>query len=392
MELPRTLPMHPIDLVSGFLVPEVQAYLLCVPFFPVRRAEVRSKLAPLVTDGFPRLCYRFRSRYGTIRSLELAQDPGEPISTSSAAELERRSLKELRAMVGDRHWHLLVVEDAASDVVLLVLLFDHFLGHGELARGFLCAAGDRLGGGDSAGPRPLHPAREDAFRRHQSRLVELHHREQPWASYQRLELGVGGLQRRARGAGLPFTEALTLELARSIQAVAGAAGRSRPLDVLCFRMDEGRSSAHDPAVGNQSLLLEQWEASPDGASRRTDAGPQEAHHGLERFARAYGLTPGKPLVNQLLRGGLAAARLGAGLKRRDKLVVNNLGRTEHAFFRPIFFDPTNNADRFGLVYVDGNRDRLTLQLSPPHRYLARFDWTAFEARLLGSLGSPDPSG
>ena len=98
--------------------------------------------------------------------------------------------------------------------------------------------------------------------------------------------------------------------------------------------------------------------------------------------------PGKPLLDATLRLALAASRRPTPA-HRDKLVVNNLGRTPYPFFRPIFFDPRNDGDQLGLVYVDGTADTVLLQLAAPRKYLQRFPWDDFEQRIRDSLDDPE---
>lgn len=392
MSLPRTLPLHPVDLLGGLLIPEAQTYLVAAPPFDLDPGRVHARLAPLITESFPRLCYRFRRRLGTWSGLVLADDPTAPVAVLGEAppEASTAALAALDATrpLDDRHWELTLL--GHEGLVVLGLRFDHVLGHGDLARSFLSACCDCLRGGDLAAPPTLEPAQSDAFGRLQTALTTRAHTAAAWADYRCLKLDTDRVRRLLRAMGLSFTEGLTLWLAYHIQAVNRATGSVRPLEALCFRMDPATSMEPpmDPTVGNLGLMLERWQVDPGGSFERLDQGPAAARRGLERFAAFYRAFPAKPLLAAALRLALAATRRKRNANR-DKLVVNNLGPTDHPFFRPIFFDPQNDGDQFGLVYADGHKDHVQLQFTPPHRYLAHFPWDDFERRLHASLADPE---
>ncbi len=379
MVLPRTLPLHPVDLLGGLLIPEAQTYLLAAPDFDLDPGHVHARLAPLITESFPRLYYRFRRRLGTWSGLVLADDPTAPVRV--ADEVPAASLD-------DRHWDLTLLRH--DGLVILALRFDHVLGHGELARRFLTSAHDRLCDGADAIPPRLDPTQAEVFGRLQADLTDRALAAAPWADYRRLDLDAYRIRRLVTAMGATFSEGLTIWLAYHIQAVNRAGGQNRPLEALCFRMDPATplEPPLDPALGNDGLMLERWQVDPDGSFERRDEGPAAARRGLERFADFHRAFPAKPLLDAAIRLGLAAARQSRNT-RTDKLVINNLGPTSYPFFRPLFFDPNNDRDQFGLVYVDGHADRVQLQLAPPRRYLAHFPWHDFEKRLHVSLADPE---
>lgn len=392
MSLPRTLPLHPVDLLGGLLIPEAQTYLLAAPPFDLDRSRVHARLAPLVADSFGRLCYRFGRRLGTFADLTLADDPTAPVRVLGEGQTEAATdplatLDPARPL-DDRHWELTVL--GHEGLAVLALRFDHVLGHGELARRFLSACCDCLRDDETTGPPVLNPVQSAAFGRLQTALTARAHAAAGWADYRRLNLGADRVRRLFRAMGLSFSNGLTLWLAYHIQATNRATGRERPLEALGFRMDPTTSLEPplDPTLGNAGLLLERWQVDPDGSFERLDRGPAAASRGLERFAAFHRAFPVKSLLDAALRLALAAARHGRSADR-DRLVVNNLGPTAYPFFRPIFFDPQNDGDQLGLVYADGNGDQVQLQLTPPHRYLAHFPWDDFERRLHASLADPE---
>jgi len=393
MSPPRTLPLDPVDLLGGMLIPEAQTYLVATPPFDLDPGRVRARLAPLITESFGRLGYRFRRRLGTFAGLSLADDPTAPVHVPDVAPADPLAALAPTRPLDDRHWDLTVV--GHEGLALVALRFDHLVGHGDLGRRFLVACSDRLRGGDPTTPPRLDPSQSAAFGRLQAALTARAQAAAAWAEYRRLDLGADRVRRLVRAMGLSFSDGLTLWLAYHIQATNRATGHARPLDALGFRMDPATSLEPplDPALGNAGLLVERWQVDPDGSFERLDRGPADARRGLERFAAFHRAFPVKPLLDAALRQALAAAR-----RRRhagsDKLVVNNLGPTAYPFFRPIFFDPQNDGDQLGLVYVDGHTidghsDQVQLQLTPPRRYLEHFPWDDFERRLHASLADPE---
>ncbi len=384
MSLPRTLPLHPVDLLGGLLLPEPQTYLLVAPPVELSPGRVHARLAPLITESFPRLCYRFPRRFSTWSGLVLADDPTAPVTVHRPDAPLRTALDNYA--LDDRHWALQVL--AHEGLSVLLLRFDHVLGHGELARRFLTACCDALFDAEAGDAPRLKQAQQVQFQQLQATLSARAHTSADWADYRCLTLEHDRVRRLMRAMGMSFSEGLTLWLAYHIQATNRAGGTPRPLEAMGFRMNPSTSLKPplDPATGNLGLLLERWQMESDGAFTRLDAGPRGSEQGLERFAAAYRALPAKPLLDLLLRLGLTAARR-PNLKH-DKLVVNNLGRTAYPFFRPIFFDKTNDVDQFGLVYVDGVDDAVQLQFTPPRRYLAHFSWDDFESRVQASLTEP----
>ncbi len=388
MVLPPTLPLDPLDLLAGLLVPQPQLYLLASPRLDLSEAYTHARLAPLLTGVFGRLCYRFPRRLGTWSDPELAADPTAPLRVHPEPGVPGELLDD--HPLSDRHWELHLFTHRSVSV--LALRFDHLLGHGALALRFLGACLDALSG-EAAPHQPpsplLDPAGERSFRAIQGSILEAARARAPWARYHRLDLDLEGVRQAALAHGASFSEGLAACLARAAQATNRAAGRERSLEVLSFRMDP--AAAKDPRgrlqVGNLGLLVERLRASPPGALTGQRGDPTRLRANLERLAAVYGLIGPRPVRDWMLRRALAAAQ-GRAHDRTDRLIVNNLGATHRPFFRPLFFDPNNDTDQLGLVYVDSTGDRLCLQLAPSIRYLRSFPMEDLLARLRASLTAP----
>jgi len=66
LELPKAIPMHPIDILAGMLVPQMQSYSVCGPPASADLPEAPSLLERLIRDRFPRFCYRFTRRLRNV--------------------------------------------------------------------------------------------------------------------------------------------------------------------------------------------------------------------------------------------------------------------------------------------------------------------------------------
>ena len=373
MSFPDPIPIHPVDLLFGATIPEVQCYVVAGPRLQ-RPEALRPLLSELLTDRFPRLCYRLVQRLGLIRSLRLATDFTAPLEILGEADGLQPVRNVHASGLGDRHWRLFVVP--AGDATYLLLLFDHYLCHGHTAQQLLFALFDRLFGA----PTEVAPP-GDAYRALQVELSEIFRTGADWAAYHRLSLPSGPLRELAMSLGLPFTETAMLWLARTIHDVAV---QPRPMEIISFRMDRDVAieARVDPEYGNRGLRAELYEMLPDGFYSVVDPSLGLGQRNLDEFVDFYRAFPLKGTLTWFIRRSIDKGKRDSRRQNREKLVVNNLGDTTYPFFRTMFFDPFNDADRFGLVFVDSCQGELTLQFAPPLRYLERFGWGTFEERLL----------
>ncbi len=380
--LPRTLPMHPVDVVFGTTIPQIQAYLTCVPAGTLDEAALRAGLQHVLQTVVPRLAYRLPRRLGTIRTLRLADDLAAPLQLLPAGGLRALAMDDLRRAMTDRHWALLV--EPGPRITTLLFLMDHFLCHGYAGRRLLFAAADLLAE-QGAAAAPLAPPAEQDFVALQEHLTaRFRDHEGGWAEHRQVEFEAVRVRALSRALGMPFTEATVLWLARTIQDVTP---RPRPMEILSFRMERDRPEDErlDPAFGNAALTVQLWEMLPDGFYSPLDPSGGLGSEQLQQFVEFYRRFPAKGLLTRLLRAQVRKGQAEHKGVDRERLVVNNLGATDRPFYRVMFFDPFNDADRLGLVFADGRGARLTLQFSPPRRYLAWFPWDAFEERLGDNL-------
>ncbi|MFH1467006.1 MAG: hypothetical protein ABIO70_21665 [Pseudomonadota bacterium] len=381
MSLPAVLPLHPADVFFGVCVPQVQTYLCALPGAGLQRDGLGPRLATLIDERFPRLAYRMPATLGVVSTLRLDPAPATPLELLPLTDLEALDVPVLARSPGERHWHLYVGHD--GDLCLLLLVFDHLLCHGHTGRAFLYAAADLLRP-DASAPPALTAAQRARFEAFQQHLTAGFHALAPWADYRRLAFPAADLQRLAKSLGQPFTEAAALWIGRSLLDVSH---RGWPLDISIFRMDREADPATfvDLAVGNRGLQLDAWELMLGGAYARAPAPVGDDPAGLTKFVNFYERFPWKWPLAWGMKAAITGARRGGLKDERERLVLNNLGATPWPFFRTMFFDPANDVDRFGLVFVDGVEDRVELQLAPPNRFLEHFDIEAFEARLAENL-------
>jgi len=312
-----------------------------------------------------------------IRTLRRSQDLAEPVDVCDFARWGEVVDGPLEEVVGDRHWRLAAV--AERDVVVLTLLFDHYLCHGSAARALLFGVYDALYGlcpGDP--PATLDPGQMATFRELQGVMAARFGRDQTWAAHRSLEVDAAPLRELARSLELPFTEASMLWLARSVH---DEAARPRTMEIISFRMEDGWEPSVEPSFGNQGLQAQLWEMLPDGFYTAKDPSLGLGGRDLDEFVDFYGRFPFKGALTWFMRRAIERGKRAHHRQDCEKLVLNNLGATRYPFHRTMFFDPFNDGDRFGLAFVDGWGDRVTLQFAPPRQYLETFDWGAFEERL-----------
>lgn len=375
--MPKTIPMHPFDILAGMLVPQMQSYSVCGPPVSTDLSAARSLLEPLIRERFPRCCYRFTRRH---RKLKLCKDPAQPLSVLTLDELKPAGAGELRQLVGDRHWHLVLVKSPEASI--LVLLFNHFLCHGDTARRFLLAAFDLLLG---AGPPRLTESQRTLYGDFQQHLTGLFHAEAAWADYHRLSFEAERIQKLASALGRSFTDAIMLWLARSIHDVSG---RSRRMRIQSFRMDPEAEPEEipDPAFGNKNLIIQRWEMESDGGFESLDPPQKERLRREKKAFSFYRKFPLKGLLNRLIKKTVEKEYKKSAKQDLERLTINNMGSTAYPFFRTMFFNPVaKESDRFGLVFVDGHAGQATLQFCPSKRYLKGFSWDAFAQRLEENL-------
>jgi len=370
--------MHPVDLLFGATIPQVQCYMVCGPARNLEIGELREAVGELIEGTAPRFAYEMPRSLGMIRTLRRAEDTAAPIRVEGVDALFDRLETPLEGLLGDRHWQLsAVVED---DAVVLTLLFDHYLCHGSAARSLLLCIYDRLYGvGEGEPLPPLGDAQMAVFQTVQQRMAARFVRDQGWAAHHTLDLDAGPLRSLARALDLPFTEASMLWLARTIHDVAP---RPRTMEIISFRMESGwESGADEASFGNRGLQAQLWEMLPDGFYTAKDPSLGLGNRDLDEFVDFYRRFPFKGALTWFMRRAIERGKREHHRTDCEKLVLNNLGATRYPFHRTMFFDPFNDGDRFGLAFVDGWGDRVTLQFAPPRRYLETFDWEAFEDRL-----------
>lgn len=381
MTLPAIIPMHPVDVFYGVVVPQVQTYIVAAPRFELDQDSARERIGALVRERFQRHAYHMPRKLGVITALRLADDLAEPVTVLSLAELEALDADALEAARGDRHWRLYIAQD--QEITLMMLVFDHIMSHGFTGRGFLYAALDALRPGAAAPPALSAPqqARFEAYQRH---ITAQFLGRAPWATHTRLSIPSSRLRELARAMDQPFTEAAMLWLARSL---LDASDRAWPVDASIFRMEQGgdRSTWIQAPIGNLGLQLDAWEILPSGAWAPGQGPVGDDRDGLERFVRFYEGFPWKLPIALAMKWVLDRARKAGPPPDRERLVINNLGHTTYPFFRTMFFDPANDCDRFGLVFLDGVQDRMELQFAFPQEFLAHFDQATFEATLMENL-------
>ena len=101
-ELQRKLSIHPLDVLAGTLVPQMQSYATCVPATDVDAPAFRARLVALMRERFPRFCYRLVERWGAITELRLADDLGAPVSVTTPEVMRQLSVREMEASLGER--------------------------------------------------------------------------------------------------------------------------------------------------------------------------------------------------------------------------------------------------------------------------------------------------
>ena len=374
--------MHPVDLLFGATIPQMQCYMVCAPARNLEIAELRGVVAELLDGTAIRFAYEMPRTLGMIRTLRLAEDTTAPVRVEGADALFDRLDGPLEGVLGERHWQLSAVVE--GDALVLALLFDHYLCHGSAAQALLFQIHDRLYGVGQGDPLPsLGDAQMAAYRGVQERMAARFARDQGWAAHRTLELESAPLRTLARTLDLPFTEASMLWLARSIHDVAP---RPRPMEIISFRMmQDWKSAADDPSFGNRGLQAQLWEMLPDGFYTAKDPSLGLGTRDLDEFVDFYRRFPFKGALTWFMRRAIERGKREHHRTDCEKLVLNNLGSTRYPFRRTMFFDPFNDGDRFGLAFVDGWGDRVTLQFAPPRRYLESFDWETFEARLHANL-------
>ncbi len=381
MALPPILPMHPVDVFYGVVVPQVQTYMAAAPRFDLDEELAKARIGALIEERFGRMAYHFPETLGVITTMRLAEDIGDAVTVLSLDELEAMDADALEHSRGDRRWRMFIAQ--GSEITLVLLVFDHLLSHGFTGRGFLYAALDALRPEPDA-PPALNQAQQAQFRAYQDHIGRAFLDRAPWATHKRMCFPSAPLQALAKVLGQPFTEAAMLWVARSILDVSE---RGWPIDASIFRMEPGGDPATwtQPGIGNMGLQLDTWEILPQGAYSAGQPPFGDDPEGAERFVRFYQGFPFKLPLAWTMKALIGAARKRDLKAERERLVINNLGHTRYPFFRTMFFDPVNEVDRFGLVFVDGVQDRVELQLSPPAMFLEHFDQPAFEARLAANL-------
>lgn len=382
MDLPATLPMHPVDVFYGVVVPQVQTYLVAAPRFEVDEATAKARVELLIIDRFHRHAFDMPSTMGVITTLRRARALAQPVTVLSLSELEALDADALDAAPGSRHWHLYIAQD--RDITLLMLVYDHIMSHGYTGRSFLYAALDALRP-DASAPPALDSTQQARFEAYQRHITAQFQARAAWATHARLSFPSDRLRALAKAMDQPFTEATMLWLARSLLDVSD---RAWPIDASIFRMqpDGDRSTWIQAPIGNVGLQLDSWEVLPTGAWAPGRGPVGDDPEGLERFVRFYEGFPWKLPIALGMKWVLDRARKAGPPAERERLVLNNLGATTYPFFRTMFFDPANACDRFGLVFVDGVQDRVELQLALPRAFLEHFDAAAFEAGLEQNLG------
>jgi hypothetical protein len=381
MSLPDTIPMHPVDVFYGVVVPQVQTYLVAAPRFEVDEATAKERVEQLIRERFHRHAYDMPTTLGVITTLQRAPDLTAPVEVIGLSALEAKDADTIDAAPGDRHWHLYIAQ--GQQITFLMLVYDHIMSHGYTGRGFLYAALDALRPDPEAPPILSEPqqAEFEAYQRHISAQFLA---RAPWATHTRAAFPSERLRALARAMEQPFTEAVMLWLTRSL---LDASDRDWPIDASIFRMepDGDRTAWIQAPIGNLGLQLDTWEILPSGAWGPGRGPMADDPEGLERFVKFYEGFFWKLPIALAMKWVLDRARKAGAPPERERMVLNNLGATPYPFFRTMFFDPANDCDRFGLVFVDGVQDQVQLQLALPAQFLEHFDQPTFEAALERNL-------
>ncbi len=376
--------MHPVDLLYGSTLPELQTYIVAGPATDVDIEALKGRLRSLLPERFTRMCYAQRNHLFGGRVLHRIDDVVAPVEGIALDDFLRLSPAEMRD-VGERHWWLYVIE--SDQLVVLCFMVGHWLYTGMKARSLIFTVLDQLYPDKPPGePPPMTEGQWAAFHDFQARMGEKYRSEHDFAEYRRVSFPAGEVQRLVRRLGGSFTEGVSLWLARSIHDVAQ---RDRPLDIVGFRMEPGLvpEELNDPGFGNEGLIVELCEMLPDGFYARIDPASGLGSQKAEEFVAFYRTFPLRGALFAFLAWSIQRQKRKHMSVDRERLVMNNLGPTDYPFFRTMFFDPFNDQDSFGLVFVDGCRGEVGLQFAPPRRYLEWFDWAAFEARLGKNLRS-----
>ncbi len=382
MTLERTLPIHPIDVLYGEILPEEQVYVVAGPPAEVDEERLRAEFARIVEERFRRVAYRQRDHLFAGRLLHLVDDIAAPLRVLTVEEFHRLTPDQLRD-VGDRHLNFYVVR--SDDLLILVFMLGHRLWHGTSGRRFLYAVQDLLYPDKPPGRAPVLTAAQWAcYRAFQDELTERFRARDDFAEYRRVTVPADDVRALRRSLDRSFTDAVMLWLARTIHDVSG---RERSMEIVQFRMDReaARRPLDDPAFGNEGLLVELWEMLPDGFYVPVDPSQGLWREKMQEFIDFYRRFPAKGAFIAFLRWRIRRDRAAHQGKDQERLVLNNLGRTDRPFFRVMFFDPFNDHDSFGLVFVDSPGDELVLQCAPPRKVLRHLDWEAFERRLVENL-------
>ncbi len=384
MELLKTIPAHPIDLLYGATLPELQTYIVAGPAVAVDIDRLKETLRTLIPERFTRMCYAQRNHLFAGRQLHLVDDVVAPVEHLSMEAFQRLTPAQMRD-VDQRHWWLYVVE--SDEIVVLCFMVGHWLYTGMKARSLIFSTLDLLYPDKPAGEPPaMSEAQWEAFRGFQAHMGETYRSEHDFCEYRREFFPVPEVQRLTRSLGRTFTDGVSLWLARTIHDVAR---RDRPLDIVGFRMQQGLvpEELNDPGYGNEGLIVELYEMLPDGFYARMDPASGLGSQKADEFVEFYRKVPLKGGLFALLDWSIRRQKRKHMTVDRERLVMNNLGPTDYPFFRTMFFDPFNDQDSFGLSFVDSCRGVLGLQFAPPKRYLERFDWDEFSATLASNLES-----
>lgn len=374
--------MHPVDLLYGTVLPRLQFYYVAGPPAQLDLPSFLAHLEGLIETRYPRLAYRQANHLVSGRALHLAEDLMQPVRRLSQQEFLAIPPAELRD-AGDRYWHLFIIESA--ELTILCFTPGHWLVHGATGRRFLFEALDGLYADKPPGvPTVLSPAQWDAYRHFQGAISEVFRAEEDFAEYRPLTFDLARVNRLHRSIGQSFTDMAMMWLARTVLDVAP---RQRPLEIVSFRMDRQLDilDLDDPTFGNEGLMVELWKMLPDGFYSAIDPSQGLGEQKVNELVEFYGKVPLKGAFLWFITWQIHRNQRLHQRHDQERLVINNLGHTDYPFFRGMFFDPFNDIDALGLVFVDSCGDQLTLQFAPPKKFLQRFDWSEFEERLRVNL-------
>ncbi len=374
--------MHPVDLLYGTVLPHLQFYYVAGPPIRPDMPSFQAHVEQLIQGRFPRLAYRQANHLVAGRSLHLAEDLLAPVRRMTLEEFLATPAEQLRA-VGDRFWNLFLIE--SDELTTLSFTFGHWLVHGTTARRFMYEALDGLYPDKRPGTPPtLSPSQWSAYREFQRAITESFRAEHDFAEYRALTFDLARVNRLHRSIGQSFTDMMMMWLSRTVLDVAP---RQRPLEIVSFRMDRQLDihNLFDPAFGNEGLMVELWKMLPDGFYSSIDPSQGLGEQKVNELVEFYGKVPLKGAFLWFVTWQIQRNQLLHQQHDQERLVINNLGHTDHPFFRGMFFDPFNDIDALGLVFVDSVDDQLTLQFAPPKKFLERFSWSAFEERLAENL-------